>query len=416
MAFALHDKTNFFINMIHSNKAAPFKTTKVLSMPSLLLLCTIRDKIMYSTQERYKNNFPKSFVSKGNIKSKGRYTHLVEPITLFSVDQIREEASPWKALTEKSKNRVIKGKGSAFKKRLQERKKLRMLYGNLPQRALNRYLRESPRPEDLLLLLESRLDITLKRSALFPSIQSARRSILKGGILVNHTIVRSPRYHCMPGDLIQVAQRPVLASFAQCDYKDLAINQGLSIDMFNVLVRPKTYPFKERASKVFSVNQSDRLLCPCTFLELWFLSELLQSWSRRTGRLYGSMLSHSRLIKESMGSALERKRSPLVINTFDRAFTNLTNRMRFSDYYKQLFTKPPRDMSFNEKIIDNENATSDLSQPIANESARLEQPLSQVTSSRPLHIEVSYRDLCVIFLYPPQRICLDVSIDLSLIC
>ena len=372
---------------------------------------------MSSTQGKWKDTTPKGFVSRG--KSKSRVTPFVESVPLFSVDQIREEASPWKALADLSKNKLLKGKSSAFKKRLQECKKLRMLYGNLPQRVLNRYLRESYRPEDLLLLLESRLDITLKRSALFPSIQSARRSILEGGILVNHAIVHSPRYHCTPGDLIQVAQRNVLGPSTQRGNRHKAISQGLSSGMCNVFMRPKIKPRKERTPKTCSINQGDCLPYPCSFLELWFLSELLHSWGRRAGRLHTSMFFHSKKIEKesSLESTLERRINPPVTNTFDRiSFTHLATRISFEGYYKQLSIESSKDTSFNDKTSERQNTSSDLNQPIGDRNVRVEQSLPQTISSRPLHLEVSYRDLCVIFLYRPQRICVDVSIDLSLIC
>lgn len=297
-----------------------------------------------------------------------------EAISLFSVDQIREEESPWKALTNiASVNRSAR-RASPFKKRLQERKKVRMLYGNLQRRALSRYLKEIHRPEDLFLALESRLDIVLKRSALFPSVQSARKSILQGGISVNTTIVRSPRYHCIPGDLIQIVQKRA----------------------------PQTLLEEDNKRKEITQKKTD-LSCT-TFQELFAFSELLQSFHRKTGRLHTSVLSD---LEDINSTVLQNNREREKLGMLRKAFLK-ENKGDLCSSEENVRKKRLKETS--------EKVSHTVTQPITEEKAELEQLSSKVVASRPLHLEVSYRNLCVIFLYPPQRICVDVSIDLSLLC
>lgn len=336
-----------------------------------------------------------------------------EAIFLFSVDQIREEESPWKVLSSISKTVRSPKKASPFKRRLQERKRLRMLYGNLSARALNRYLREIVRPDDLLQALESRLDITLKRSALFPSIQSARRSILQGGISVNHTIVRSPRYHCTPGDFIQVMQKSAFQGGSQQEKRS-----------------------KSRKERIFCKvppgKQNDCLVACPSFLELFLFSELSQSLGRKAGRLYGSTLSH---IEGRQGKplqcALEILERPVKESRTDnesfflgRRGTSLTRRTLTQSSCKHPHSRVSHEqlnpnclsktLSINDKKTLKQETHIDRS--TTGEPNESKQSLFQAVASRPLHLEVSYRSLCVIFLYPPQRIYVDVSIELSLLC
>lgn len=367
-----------------------------------------------SQQEKHsKSEHPPSFSQSGKGRTGG------ETISLFSVDQIREQESPWKALTGISNADRLTRRGSPFKRRLQERKKICMLYGNLQKRALNRYLKEIHRPEELLLALESRLDVVLKRSALFPSIHSARQSILQGGISVNRTKVRSPRYHCTPGDLIEVIQKTRNLSKASLWEQDQTKQRGQSKDY---------------------LTRFDK------WLDLFAFSELLQLGDRKTGRLYSSALSY---VEESMktDSTFFRQQSKrgkannhFKVNSLQNvalcqpgfARDNLLENQRFQvdTPLTSLKNRAITPISQEKKTLDrgvcagttldSSNLDKDFitnhtpaSQVFAGENVELER--SRAIASRPLHLEVSYRNLCVVFLYPPQRICVDISIDLSLL-
>jgi ribosomal protein S4 len=96
---------------------------------------------------------------------------------------------------------------SQFKKILRECRKIRLLYGNLSFRHLSRATNKIRLPgENLLIWLESRLDVVLERCGFFASIKTARQTILNGKILVNSKIVRSPGFILEGGDMIKVLQ------------------------------------------------------------------------------------------------------------------------------------------------------------------------------------------------------------------
>ena len=99
---------------------------------------------------------------------------------------------------------------SQFKKTLRECRKIRLLYGNLSKRHLSRATSKMRIPgENLLIWLESRLDVVLERCGFFATIKAARQSVLNGEILVNSKVVRSPGFVLGKGDFIKIIQHKV---------------------------------------------------------------------------------------------------------------------------------------------------------------------------------------------------------------
>nr|QGX86670.1 30S ribosomal protein S4 [Chloroidium sp. UTEX 3077] len=104
---------------------------------------------------------------------------------------------------------------SHFKKILRESRKIRLLYGNLSRRQLFWGTSKMCFPgENLLLWLESRLDVVLERCGFFGSVKAARQSVLSGHIIVNSKVVKSPGFILEGGDIIKVAQVAAKRDFA----------------------------------------------------------------------------------------------------------------------------------------------------------------------------------------------------------
>ncbi len=100
---------------------------------------------------------------------------------------------------------------SEYAKRLEEKQKLRYNYG-LSERQLLRYVRKARRVkgstgQTLLQLLEMRLDNTVFRLGMAPTIPAARQLVGHGHIQVNGRTVYTPSYECRPGDVITVRPR-----------------------------------------------------------------------------------------------------------------------------------------------------------------------------------------------------------------
>ena len=95
--------------------------------------------------------------------------------------------------------------------RLQEKQKLRFNYG-ITESQLIRYVREARRVkgstgEILLQLLEMRLDNTIFRLGLAPTIAAARQLIRHGHVLVNNHKATIPSYQCKGKDTVSVQQK-----------------------------------------------------------------------------------------------------------------------------------------------------------------------------------------------------------------
>ena len=102
-------------------------------------------------------------------------------------------------------------KVSDYAVRLREKQKLRRMYGVL-ERQFARYFAEAeraagPTGENLVRLLETRLDNIIYRLGFAPSRAAARQLVVHRHFLVNGRIVRSPSRNLRPGDVVEVRER-----------------------------------------------------------------------------------------------------------------------------------------------------------------------------------------------------------------
>jgi small subunit ribosomal protein S4 len=103
-----------------------------------------------------------------------------------------------------------KGKTSDFGQQLAAKQKLRLYYGNITEKQFRRIFAEASRrkgntAENLIGLLESRLDAVIYRSKFTPTPFSARQFVNHGHVKVNGRRVNIPSYVCKAGDVIEVS-------------------------------------------------------------------------------------------------------------------------------------------------------------------------------------------------------------------
>jgi small subunit ribosomal protein S4 len=100
---------------------------------------------------------------------------------------------------------------SDFGKQLREKQKLRRIYGVLERQFRKTYAQADRRKgitgENLLAILESRLDSLAYRMGFGISRSEARQVVRHNAILVNGRRVNIPSFQCRPGDVIEVASR-----------------------------------------------------------------------------------------------------------------------------------------------------------------------------------------------------------------
>ncbi|MBR8838724.1 MAG: 30S ribosomal protein S4 [Stigonema ocellatum SAG 48.90 = DSM 106950] len=102
-------------------------------------------------------------------------------------------------------------KRSEYAVRLEEKQKLRFNYG-LTESQLLRYVRKARRVtgstgQVLLQFLEMRLDNTIFRMGMAPTIPAARQLVNHGHVTINGRVVNIPSYQCRPGEEIAVRNR-----------------------------------------------------------------------------------------------------------------------------------------------------------------------------------------------------------------
>src|SRR5471032_126155 len=105
-----------------------------------------------------------------------------------------------------------KSKVSDFGLQLRAKQKLKGYYGNLTEKQFSRIYEEAARrkgntSENLIGLLESRLDAIVYRAKFVPTVFAARQFVNHGHVLVNGKRVNIPSYQLRDGDEIVVVGR-----------------------------------------------------------------------------------------------------------------------------------------------------------------------------------------------------------------
>ncbi len=103
-------------------------------------------------------------------------------------------------------------KPSDFGIQLMAKQKLKGYYGNISEKQFRRYYEEATRrkgdtSENLIGILERRLDAVVYRMKFVPTVFSARQFINHGHIRVNGQRVDIPSYRVRDGDTIEVRER-----------------------------------------------------------------------------------------------------------------------------------------------------------------------------------------------------------------
>jgi small subunit ribosomal protein S4 len=102
-------------------------------------------------------------------------------------------------------------KPSEYSLQLREKQKARRQYGVLENQFRNYYNRAAQRKgvtgEQLLQVLESRLDTVVQRLGFAPSRKSARQLVRHRHVMVNDRTVDIPSFQVSPGDTIQIREK-----------------------------------------------------------------------------------------------------------------------------------------------------------------------------------------------------------------
>lgn len=105
-----------------------------------------------------------------------------------------------------------RGKLSDYGLQLRAKQKLRGYYANIGERQFRRYYQEAMRlrgdsGQNLIALLERRLDAVIYRAKFVPTVFAARQFVNHGHVTVNGKRVNIPSYQVKDGDVIEVREK-----------------------------------------------------------------------------------------------------------------------------------------------------------------------------------------------------------------
>ena len=105
-----------------------------------------------------------------------------------------------------------KGKLSDFGLQLRAKQKLKGYYASISEKQFEKIYFEAVRrrgntAENLIGLLESRLDAIVYRAKFVPTVFAARQFVNHGHVKVNGVRTNIPSYRCKPGDVIEIRER-----------------------------------------------------------------------------------------------------------------------------------------------------------------------------------------------------------------
>lgn len=111
-----------------------------------------------------------------------------------------------------------KGKLSDFGVQLRAKQKLKGYYGDIREKQFRKIYAEANRrkgdtPENLIGLLESRLDAVVYRAKFVATVFAARQFVNHGHVMVNGVRTNIPSYRCKPGDVIEVREKSKQLAF-----------------------------------------------------------------------------------------------------------------------------------------------------------------------------------------------------------
>ena len=110
--------------------------------------------------------------------------------------------------TTRNSNGNVRKKQSEYASQLKEKQKVKFIYGVLEKQFHNAYLKAESRPgktgENLLQIMECRLDNVVYRLGIAPTRAAARQLVSHCHICVNGSVVNIPSYSLRAGDVVSV--------------------------------------------------------------------------------------------------------------------------------------------------------------------------------------------------------------------
>ena len=158
-------------------------------------------------------------------------------------------------------------KQSEYATQLREKQKVKRIYGVLESQFENYFTKSSNTPgvtgENLLIMLERRLDNVVYRLGLSPSRKAARQLVRHRHININGRVVDVPSYQVSPGERIQVKEKsremPLILGSIESRGKESTL-PWLEVDFKSQSGRMVELPTRE----TIPIAAEEQLIVSCT--------------------------------------------------------------------------------------------------------------------------------------------------------
>jgi hypothetical protein len=128
--------------------------------------------------------------------------------------------------------------------------------------------------------------------------------------------------------------------------------------------------------------------------------------------LFSDLLLYSLLIKKELVCVHLNKElletSNRIVSRANPASVPFSKNRKTCDYQVSPSTEPPIGSS---RVLNDNSRSSKVNYKKFTLSNTFDS--SQARRIKPIHLEVSFQSLCVVYLFPPQRICLPVMVDVD---
>ncbi|MBA2711719.1 MAG: 30S ribosomal protein S4 [Tatlockia sp.] len=184
-----------------------------------------------------------------------------EGTDLFLKSGVRDHKSKCKSEKQPGQHGDKRPRLSGYGVQLREKQKIRRLYGVLEKQFRNYYAKAARQKgstgENLMMLLEKRLDNVVYRMGFASTRAEARQLVAHKAILVNEQVVNIPSYLVQPGDVISIRQKAksqgrVQAAVALSEQR--ATCDWLTVDSSSLKGTFTTTPTLNDLSSLYNVN------------------------------------------------------------------------------------------------------------------------------------------------------------------
>lgn len=184
-----------------------------------------------------------------------------EGTDLFLKSGVRDYESKCKSKKQPGQHADNRPRLSDYGVQLREKQKIRRIYGVLEKQFRNYYAKAARQKgstgENLMALLEQRLDNVVYRMGFASTRAEARQLVAHKAILVNEQVVNIPSYLVNPGDVISIRQKAkaqgrVQAAIALSEQRGAC--DWLTVDSSSLKGTFTTKPTLDDLSSLYNVN------------------------------------------------------------------------------------------------------------------------------------------------------------------